>query len=167
MESGGMKEWLPWITAAIAIAGLLYQYFGVIYGMRKDMGVIKQRLQDVDCTEHRRILSEFEKRLGNENVADLSNRLTAVETKTALFWNAIGGVVTDMIKRPTHLLMDGLLDKFPNLDIFEIRLLRQELTRQRDKLVRNKEFEKALLYALKLAEVDQLAVDLGEHDKIG
>lgn len=47
-------------------------------------------------------------------LSSIKERLTAVETKVSLFWQAVGVKVADMLKSPTNLRKDELLDKVKN-----------------------------------------------------
>lgn len=49
-------------------------------------------------------------------LGDIKERLTSVETKMELFWTAIQSKTIDMLKSPTNLVKDGLLDKLRNGD---------------------------------------------------
>jgi hypothetical protein len=142
------------LALIISILGLAWQYFGWILSIRKDMGKMA-----VDCRTE--IGAEFKeidtKLLGYES------RLARVEVKMELFWNAVGDVIKNMIKQPTHFrkdeLMDKLLDKretdISNTELSELKsILHSELPE-----LKIRKSEKSLAYALALAYIDQILYD--------
>lgn len=85
-------------------------------------------------------------------------RIQALEVKMELFWNRVGEVMRDVIKQPTHLKMDELLDRLAAEgscmsmdDLIDLRAMISQRQREVDR--------KDLLqlhFALCLARIDQL-----------
>ena len=82
-----------------------------------------------------------------------------------LFWNAVGGVMSSLIKQPIHFRKDELMDKLvgdklPGSSTDELLELRIILE---DELVTLREIKdpKSLAYALALAYIDQILYDSG------
>lgn len=68
----------------IAVVGLLFQHFGVIARIKEEMG--------------------------RENTL-IRERISALETKTDLFWKIVETEVAERLKSPAHKRKDDLLDK--------------------------------------------------------
>jgi len=88
-------------------------------------------------------------------------RIATLETKVDLFWNAIEGRVIGMLKSPTHLEKDVLLDQLLHREIKldGAQRLRTILT---EELKNKKRIDngKRLAYALALGRLEQVIYDL-------
>lgn len=62
-------------------------------------------------------------------------RITRLEVQSGIFWKALENKLADMLKSPTHLSKDILLDKFKDdcLDEAETMILRTMLTEEYNK----------------------------------
>ncbi len=84
---------LPIIAGLIVVAGgTVASYF---------RGIIKTN-KDLDALEMRQ----------NDKYSELAKLLTAFDVKVSLIWKYLELHLPDMLKRPTHLIMDALLEKF-------------------------------------------------------
>lgn len=141
-----MQELLPYlgfVSLIVSLIGIIWQYFGWIIGIRKDMGTMAL---------------DWKTEYGAQE-----SRLSRVEVKMELFWNAVGDVVKNLIKQPTHLrkdvLMDKLLDKrdsnISNMELVELKtILNSELPE-----LKKQKSSQSLAYALALAYIDQILYD--------
>lgn len=91
----------------------------------------------------------------------LDSRVAKLETKTELFWNAVGAGVTSMLKHPHEGELDGLLDKFRDnsLNLGEARMLKSMLMKQASD--RSAEYIAVILV---LARLEQVIFDLVEKE---
>jgi len=144
--------------AACIISGLgmVWTYFGGILSIRKET------IAAIDSAKE--AMDKNYKSLGSELVKQ-GNRITTMETKMELFWNAVGGVMSSLIKQPIHFRKDELMDKLvgdklPGSSTDELLELRIILE---DELVTLREIKdpKSLVYALALAYIDQILYDRG------
>lgn len=95
-----------------------------------------------------------------EQIAVTRERLTAVETKTDLFWRVVETTIPKMLKSyPTHLDKDVLLDKFSRreLDYEEAARLRTILLCEMETVEPN---PNTIAYVLVLSRLEQI-IDLG------
>jgi hypothetical protein len=154
-----MQELVPYIgivALGVSILGLALHYFGWVLSIRKDMGTMS-----LDWKTECGVLVK--------DVNDKSNaqdtRISRLETKMELFWNAVGDVIKNMIKQPTHFrkdeLMDKLLDKrdsnISNMELVELKtILHSELPE-----LKIQKSSQSLAYALALAYIDQILYDRG------
>lgn len=101
----------------------------------------------------------------NDKIAAIDARLAKQELKMDLFWPTVGEAVKNMLKQPSHIRKDELIDKFPNLDKYEICELKDILRAERTELVEHGEClpmeKKVYLIALvlMLANIDTMLVD--------
>ena len=152
-----MQELLPYLgilALIVSTIGLIWQYFGWIIGIRKDMGTMALNLK----TECGVLIKEV-----NDRSTLQESRLSRLEVKMELFWNAVGDAVKNLIKQPTHFrkdeLMDKLLDKrdtdMSNVELVELKLiLHSELPE-----LKIQKSSQSLAYALALAYIDQILYD--------
>lgn len=152
-----MQELLPYLgilALLVSIIGIIWQYFGWIIGVRKDMGTMALGWK----TECGVLVKDVSDKLTNQD-----SRLSRLEVKMELFWNAVGDVVKNLIKQPTHLrkdeLMDKLLDKrdtnISNVELVELKsILHAELPE-----LKIQKSSQSLAYALALAYIDQILYD--------
>lgn len=130
---------LPIIMSLLATTiGLLLQYFMVILKMKEDFA---------------------------KDISEIRSRMTALETKTELFWRCIENKVVDMLKSyPTNIDKDVLLDKFVSKEITldEVIILKTILEGEL-KLAEKEKFG----YVLILGRLEQVIYDLRneKHDK--
>jgi hypothetical protein len=94
-----------------------------------------------------------------ERVVAQENRLTRIETKVDLFWKAVETNVGQMLKSPTHIEKDLLLDKLAHreLDISEAELLRSILT---DEMQLRGRDNGVIAYALIIGRLEQILYEL-------
>lgn len=152
-----MQELLPYLglfALIVSLIGIIWQYFGWVLSIRKDMGTMALDWK----TECGVLVKEV-----NDKSNAQESRLSRVEVKMELFWNAVGDVVKNLIKQPTHLrkdeLMDKLLDKrdtnISNIELVELKsLLHSELPE-----LKIQKSSQSLAYALALAYIDQILYD--------
>jgi hypothetical protein len=142
------------IALIVSVLGLAWQYFGWVLSIRKDMGDMSLSFKTEIGTFRQEI---------NDKLSAQDSRLSRVEVKMELFWNAVGDVVKNLIKQPTHLrkdeLMDKLLDKretdISNSELMELKtILHYELPE-----LKIQKSSQSLAYALALAYIDQILYD--------
>jgi hypothetical protein len=67
----------------------------------------------------------------HERMTVLENRIVALETKTGPFWRVLEEHMVDLLKQPTHLKLDGLLDRYKqfreDMGVLELKELKYEL----------------------------------------
>ena len=112
-----MGTYLPLIAIFISIVGLLASLYK----------------QNQDNKENKRQTLEREKKSQDELIGRevaREARMTKLETKVELFWNVVETNVGQLLKSPTHLEKDKLLDKLAHkeLNIEEAETLRSILT---------------------------------------
>jgi len=152
-----MQELVPYIgivALGVSILGLVWHYFGWVLSIRKDMGTMALSWK----TECGVLIKEV-----NDKSNAQDTRISRLEVKMELFWNAVGDVVKNLIKQPTHLrkdkLMDKLLDKrdsnISNVELVELKsILHSELPD-----LKLQKSSQSLAYALALAYIDQILYD--------
>ena len=99
-------------------------------------------------------------------ITGIVERLAKVETKVDLFWSAIEGRVTEILKSPTHLEKDELLDKLVSKEINlqgaqRLRTILNEELKNRKRIDNGKR----LAYALMLGRLEQVIFDFGGKRK--
>ena len=169
------------IAAVVSILAVIWQYFVVISSLKKEQTDATAALRAEAVSANKGIVDQItnlatslraEAVECNKEVMDLlivqGNRLTTMETKMELFWNAVGGVMSSLIKQPIHFRKDKLMDKLvlenlpllPEASIEELLELKMIL---KDELVTLREIKdpKSLAYALALAYIDQILLDKG------
>ena len=91
-------EHLPVVVSMVAVVisllGLIDRYYGASYQFKEK---VAERLKTL---EERKIDPE------------ILQRITALETKTGPFWRVLEEHMVELLKQPTHLRMDALLDDF-------------------------------------------------------
>lgn len=147
------------IAAVIALIGMVWQYFIVISGVRKDITDLATALRAEAVTSCKGI---------TDSLSDQGNRLTRMETKMELFWNAIGQSMSSLIKQPIHFRKDELMDKLvpenlPHLPENTVEELLELKGILKDELVTLREIKdpKSLAYSLAIAYIDQILFDKG------
>lgn len=149
-----MESWIAIGSGLIAFLGFIFLYFKPISEIKEKIG----KLNGIDFQSYLTRLIVLENKMGNVDFLDMSMRMVAIETKMSLFWDAVGGVVKDIIKQPIHFRLDELLEKFPNLTEEEMCELKDILINGMPDL-REKKDPKALAYALMLARIDSELYD--------
>lgn len=171
----------------LAILSALWQRFGVIIDIKKDqadialtfqkeLGNCKSNCSNTLATLKDTVLSQFGTQVDNlyGQLDKLSGqliltdtRITKQEMKMDLFWGAVQDTVKDMIKQPTHLKKDDLLDRFPKLSYDELCDLKSILIEEkilllpaRSTLTPDKKIYLISL-ALMLAGIDSRLIDMG------
>jgi hypothetical protein len=171
----------------LAILSAVWQRFGVVIDIKKDQSemaiafeeklgihrdktnsdlaelkdnILKQLTGQVDT-----LYGQLDKLSAQLVIVD--NRMTKQEMKMDLFWGAVQETVKDMIKQPTHLKKDELLDRFPNLNYDELCELKSMLTEEKilllpatNSLTPDKKIYLISL-ALMLAGIDSRLIDMG------
>jgi len=147
------------VAAAIALLGMIWQYFIVISGVKKDITDLATALRAEAVVSNKSLV---------DILTDQGNRLTRMETKMELFWNAVGQSMLSLIKQPIHFRKDELMDKLvpeklpflPENTVKELLELKHIL---KDELVTLREIKdpKSLAYSLALAYIDQILYDKG------
>ena len=89
-------------AVAISLLGVIWQYFGGILAIRKDMALATTS----NLEAHAKIEREMRDLITAQGL-----QLAKAETKMELFWNAIGASVKSLIKQPIHFEKDELMDK--------------------------------------------------------
>jgi hypothetical protein len=91
-----------------------------------------------------------------------NERITRLEVKNELFWKALENKLADMLKSPTHLDKDILLDKFKDgsLTPEETKILRTILTEE----FNNKEKSFALALVISRLETN-IAIEDSSHKR--
>lgn len=78
----------------------------------------------------------FGKAAIEKEIAEIQKELAAVKTKVEPFWNFLEDHLPDMLKKPIHLRMDELLDKYKlckeSMSVEELTELENELLKARD-----------------------------------
>jgi hypothetical protein len=161
-----MQSLLPYIgllALIVSIIAIIWQYFGWILGIRKDMGTMALNWK-TECGVLFKDVGVLVKDVNDKSNAQ-DTRISRLETKMELFWNAVGDVIKNMIKQPTHFrkdeLMDKLLDKrdsnISNMELVELKtILHSELPE-----LKIQKSSQSLAYALALAYIDQILYDRG------
>lgn len=177
----------------LAILSALWQRFGVIIDIKKDQADLALNFQK-SFADHKIVVAEHLSNHMNiltgqiSTLSQLTNQMAVVvsqinslstqmigidarvskqEMKMDLFWGAVQETVKDMIKQPVHFRKDSLLDKFPNLDVEEIRELKHTLQEEKKemlakiKLLEPEKKAYLLAVALMLARIDSLLIDRG------
>jgi hypothetical protein len=113
---------LPIVALIVSILGLAFQYF--FFKVKQDEAIRK----------------EF---------AVQNDRIKELEVKGNVFWKALENKLADMLKSPTHLDKDILLDKFKDGELTEeeTKVLRTMLTEEFNK-------EKSLALALFISRLE-------------
>jgi hypothetical protein len=142
------------IALIVSVLGLAWQYFGWVLSIRKDMGDMSLSFKTEIGTFRQEI---------NDKLSAQDSRLSRVEVKMELFWNAVGDAVKNLIKQPTHLRKDELMDKLmdkreTDISIGELMELKTILHCELPELKAQKS-EKSIAYALALAYIDQILYD--------
>jgi hypothetical protein len=143
-------------TAAVAISllGVIWQYFGGILAIRKDMALA--------ATTNLEAHAKMEREM-RDMITAHGLQLAKAETKMELFWNAVGASVKSLIKQPIHFEKDELMDKLmdrPDL------ISKPELNRLKvilnDELVelQHAKNNSSLAYSLAIAYIDQILFDM-------
>lgn len=146
------------IAVLLSALGIAWTYFGGILAIRKEIVEIADKVR-IQAARDNKQLSNI--------IVDQGNRLTKMETKMELFWNAVGGAMSSLIKQPIHFRKDELMDKLvgeklPESTTEELVELREIL---QDELIALREIKdpKSLAYALAIAYIEQLLYDRGYH----
>ena len=151
------------VAIGATIIGFIWTYFGVILNFRKEydetIAKTKEDLRKEADDSNRKLL---------EMIASQSDRITKQETKMELFWNAVGGVMSSLIKQPIHFRKDELMDrlvpdKLPRLAENSVEELLELKAILNDELITLSKIKdpKSLAYALALAYIDQILLDKG------
>ena len=135
------------IAIAVTFLGVLWQYFGGFLAMRKELAGSEKELREL--------------------IAAQNNRLVAAETKMELFWNAVGGVVSSLIKQPIHFEKDALMDKLMegHISKSELHALKHILQEEVADLRETKQTQ-SLAYALALAYIEQKLFDYNFAERL-
>lgn len=127
---------LPILMAVVAVAGLIWTYFGGILGLKDEIA---------------RIVKTF-----GESNTKYEARFVALETKMELFWGAVGKVVIDMVKQPIHYEKDALLDRLKSNSINGEELVKLKYMMEEEvQELKEKRDARAVAYVLILAMIDQ------------
>jgi hypothetical protein len=99
-------------------------------------------------------------------IGGIKERLVRVETRVELFWNAIEGRVIEMLKSPTHLEKDELLDQLLHKEIRlpgaqRLRTILLEELNNRKRIDNGKK----LAYALMIGRLEQVIYEFGGKHK--
>jgi hypothetical protein len=158
------------LAATLALIGMVCQYFVVISSLRKDNTDLATNLRKdiTDLATNLRAESVNTTKGISEILEVQGTRLTRMETKMELFWNAIGTSMANLIKQPTHFRKDELMDKLipknlphlPESNIDELVELKLIL---KDELITLQEIKdpKSIAYSLAIAYIDQILYDKG------
>jgi hypothetical protein len=97
-------------------------------------------------------------------VLKVSERMTKVETKVDLFWKVIETNVGSLLKSPTHVEKDMLLDKLSHreLNIKEAETLRSILT---DEMQLKGRSDAIIAYSLIIGRLEQILYELRSKKK--
>ena len=171
----------------LAILSALWQRFGVIIEIKKDqasmalafqkeLGNCKSNCSNTLTTLKDSVLSHFGTQVDNlygqldklsAQLVLVDTRITKQEMKMDLFWGAVQETVKDMIKQPTHLKKDDLLDRFSTLSYDELCELKSMLMEEKilllpmaNGLIPDKKIYLISL-ALMLAGIDSRLIDMG------
>lgn len=141
-------------AVAISLLGVIWQYFGGILAIRKDMALATTS----NLEAHAKIEREMRDLITAQGL-----QLAKAETKMELFWNAIGASVKSLIKQPIHFekdeLMDKLMDRPDLITKPELNRLKVILNEELVELQRAKN-NSSLAYSLALAYIDQILYDM-------
>jgi hypothetical protein len=149
---------LPIIAIVIALLGIVWQYFGGILTLRKEMG--DSEVKNVE--QHSRLDHDI-----RELIASQNNRIVAAETKMELFWNAAGSVVSSLIKQPIHFEKDELMDKLMGGPINKDELCRlKHILHTEVKELKETKQTQSLAYALALAYIEQKLFDYNFAERL-
>lgn len=141
------------VAVAISFLGVLWQYFGGILSVKKDINL----LETVNLEAHSKIEREM-----REVIMLQGLQIAKMETKMELFWGAVGTSVKSLIKQPIHFEKDELMDKLidhPELitpdEIYRLKeILNDELIE-----LQNTKNNSSIAYSLALAYADQVLLD--------
>jgi len=138
---------------AISLLSVIWQYFGGILAIRKDMSAAAT----TNLEAHSKIDREMRELINAQGL-----QLAKAETKMELFWNAVGASVKSLIKQPIHFekdeLMDKLMDRPDLITKPELYRLKTILNEELIDLQQSKN-NTSLAYALALAYIDQILYD--------
>jgi CheY-like chemotaxis protein len=148
-----VSEVISIASISIAVLSVVWQYFGGILSLRKEM--------EKDCLGNLEAHAKLDREL-RELILNQALKINSAETKMELFWNAIGSSIKDLIKQPIHIEKDTLMDKLmdnpktiTNQEIYRLKaILIPELTEL--KLSKN---PSCIAYAFTLAYIEQLLFD--------
>jgi hypothetical protein len=149
------------IAIIIALLGIMCQYFISMMAIQQKMAVASLDNEKA----HSKLKEEVCALITAEGL-----KIKRAETQMELFWNAVGGAVSDLIKQPIHFRKDELMDKLfpvngrisevsimPTEELFELKtILQSEIS----DLKKNKD-SKSLAHALALAYIDQTLLHRG------
>ena len=150
------------------ISALVWEYFRVILkleeGIRDSADSIRKEINE-NQKELNVTLAEINSRISNQE-----SRLARLETKMGVFWSAVGGAMSSLIKQPIHFRKDELMDKLvpedfsglPTCSVDELVELKSILD---DELVtlRQTKDPKCLAYALAVGYINQILMDRGQY----
>jgi hypothetical protein len=147
------------IAVVIALVASIWQYFVVITSLKKDVTDLATNLRVEAVASNKTVM---------DLLTDQGNRLTRMETKMELFWNAVGTSMSKLIKQPTHFRKDELMDRLvaenrshlPESTIDELVELKLILKNELVELQEAKD-PKSLAYSLAIAYIDQILYDKG------
>lgn len=155
------------IIASIGgVSAIVWEYFRVILklenGIRDSADSIRKEISD-----NQEKLNVVLKEQG-DRISILELNLTNANAKMGMFWSAVGGVMSSLIKQPIHARKDELMDKLvpedlsdlPTCNDEELMELRGILNDELTTLRQIKE-PRSLAYALAIGYIDQLLFDRG------
>lgn len=145
-------------AVVISLLGVIWQYFGGILAIRRDMAS--------SATTNLEAHAKMEREM-RDMITSQALQLAKAETKMELFWNAVGGSVKSLIKQPIHLEKDQLMDKL--MDCPDT-ISKPELNRLKDILneelveLQHAKNNSSLAYSLAIAYIDQILFDMNYSD---
>lgn len=149
---------LPIIAIVVALLGTIWQYFGGFLTMRKELAESEKE----NLEQHTRLDRDI-----RELISAQTSRIVAAETKMELFWNAVGGVVSSLIKQPIHFEKDELMDKLMGGPINKDELCRlKHVLHTEVKELKETKQTQSLAYALALAYIEQKLYDYNFAERL-
>ena len=136
-----VKTLLPILSILIALASIMFTYFGLVLKIRDDMSKDKAEIKD--------------------DISNINIHLANLGTKIDLFWKCIESKAVDLLKSyPTHKEKDVLLDKLKerSLSVSDAELLRTILSEE----MKSSEKDK-FCYILILGRLEQILYDLRQE----
>lgn len=134
------------VSSSIALASVVIALLSLIQSrdseMRTEHNVLHEKVSNV-------------KMYVDKEINNLSIRLTSVEQKVEIWWNIMEKEMIKLVKHPTELELDHLLDKYSNNTISsnELIQLKDILTFQLKEIEEKKDYGKGVAVSFLLASI--------------
>jgi hypothetical protein len=101
-----IKTFVAFGAMALGLLSFIDKKWGEAATVRSDVALLKERRTDPEILDR---ITRVEERRGDPEVLQ---RITALETRVGPFWRILEENLIDFLKKPIHLEMDDLLDKY-------------------------------------------------------